>query len=121
MGRRREEPGAGPRVALLLAAAVLCVWALGMFTLTAAAAETAAQGFVEANSNWAERVMRVYSWDLKDGDSLAPGTPPKWARTGGRATAACHTCRGTHALNGAAPPPYTTRMGICSRAAGRAL
>lgn len=83
MGRRREEPGAGPRVALLLAAAVLCVWALGMFTLTAAAAETAAQGFVEANSNWAERVMRVYSWDLKDGDSLAPWYAAKVGADGG--------------------------------------
>ncbi len=62
--RRKQEPRAGSRVALLLAAALLGVWALGILLLTAAAAETAAQRFVEANAGQAEQVMNVFAYDF---------------------------------------------------------
>lgn len=69
--RRKREPSASSRIALLLAAAVLGVWAVGMYLLTAMAAEGNAERFVDANSNAAERVMGIYAYDF-DRDELTP-------------------------------------------------
>ena len=63
MRRRREEPGALPRLALLLAAAMLCVWALGMCLLTAVTAESAAERFIEENSSLAQTAMKLVARD----------------------------------------------------------
>ena len=63
MRRRREEPGALPRLALLLAAAMLCVWALGMCLLTAVTAESAAERFIEENSSLAQTAMNLVARD----------------------------------------------------------
>ena len=69
--RCKREPSASSRIALLLAAVVLGVWAVGMYLLTAMTAEGNAERFVDANLNAAERVMGIYAFDF-DRDELTP-------------------------------------------------
>lgn len=81
--RRKRDPGAGSRIALLLAAAVLGVWAVGMYLLTAVTAEAAAQRFVDANSGLAENIASAYSYDFERGDELMPWQAVRGGAMGG--------------------------------------
>lgn len=69
--RRKREPSASSRIALLLAAAMLGVWAVGMYLLTTVTAEGNAERFVDANWDATDHVMGVYAYDF-DGDELTP-------------------------------------------------
>ena len=69
--RRKREPSASSRIALLLAAAVLGVWAVGMYLLTAMTAEGNAERFVSSNRDKAEGVMGSYAI-LFERDELTP-------------------------------------------------
>lgn len=69
--RRKREPSASKRIALLLAAAMLGVWGVCMYLLTAMTAEAAAQRFIDDNSDAAERIISAYAYDFGR-DELAP-------------------------------------------------